>query len=218
MKIVDASYEIMNPFSDYMTNEQYFECMQRHIEKVGRTCYKSEGMIKDNSYKSFVSGLIQRGHLAMVEHSSLTVKFTCDRGVSHEIVRHRIASYAQESTRYCNYTQGKFGGEITVIKPFMLVEGTDEYWAWYNACASAEVEYNRLIALGVKPEIARGVLPNSLKTEIIVTMNLREWRHFFELRALDKTGRAHPQIKEVAGKLLAELEDKMPVVFKFEKE
>lgn len=102
MQVVKASYEIMNPFSEYMTNGEYFTCLQKHIEKIGRVCYKSEDKITENSFEQFLRNLIDRGHEAMLEHSSISVKFTVDRGVSHELVRHRMASFAQESTRYCN--------------------------------------------------------------------------------------------------------------------
>ena len=220
MKIVPSGYEIMNPFAEVMTNKNYMTYLVKHIEKIGRTCYKSEDKITETSHERFVRGLINRGHTAMIEHASITVKFTCDRGISHEIVRHRVASFAQESTRYCNYSKGQFGGEISVIAPpfdnndpQLSIESLEEYMAWEQACLEAEKQYFRLIELGVKPELARDVLPTSTKTEVVVTMNLREWRHFFELRALDRTGKAHPQIKELAIPLLREFGNYMPCVF-----
>jgi len=150
------------------------------------------------------------GNCAMIEHFNISVKFICDRGVTHEIVRHRIASYAQESTRYCNYNQEKFGKEITVIKPLFWNEESKQFQSWRIGCLQAEITYFELLALGASPQEARSVLPNSLKTEIVVTMNLRELRHFFRLRTA-KT--AHPQMREVAIMLLEELRGKIPVIF-----
>lgn len=180
------------------------------IEKAGRTAYKSEDKITDTSSKAFIMMIISRGHLSVLEHQSVTVRIICDRGISHEIVRHRIAAYTQESTRYCNYTKGKFGNEITVIKPCTLLEETESYKAWEEAMQNAEEAYNKMIALGNSPQIARSVLPNSLKTEIVVTMNLREWRHFFTLRT---SIAAHPQMREIAVPLLQEFQNMIPVVF-----
>jgi thymidylate synthase (FAD) len=146
----------------------------------------------------------------MIEHQSITVKFICDRGVSHEIVRHRIASFAQESTRYCNYSQDKFGKEITIIEPYCFGKDSTEYSIWYNLCKQSEIAYNQLIEVGISPQMARSILPNSLKTEIVVTMNLREWRHFFKLRTENV---AHPQMRQVAIPALLELRKCLPVVF-----
>ena len=147
-------------------------------------------------------------------HEKITVRFICDRGVTHELVRHRIASYSQESTRYCNYCNDKFGNELTFIRPCFWDENTEDGKAkmavWKEAMENIEKEYNQLISMGAKPEEARSILPNSLKTEIVVTMNLRSWRHFFELRTSE---RAHPQIRQIANALLAELKTQLPVIF-----
>ena len=166
----------------------------KFIERVGRTCYKSEDKITEDSEsaKRFVRMLIERGHEAMLEHSILTVRFIVDRGISHEIVRHRIASYAQESTRYCNYSKDKFSNEITVIRPVDIQEGTPEYRDWLEAMEAAEKYYFALLADGCKPQTARSVLPTCTKTEIMVTMNLREWRQFLRLRSDEA---AHPDIQ-----------------------
>jgi len=145
-----------------------------------------------------------------LEHFSFTVKFICDRGVSHEIVRHRIASYSQESTRYCNYSKGEFNGEITVIEPCFLVPGTTGYDIWYRACQMAEQYYFSMLDWGCSPQEARAVLPNSLKTELVMTANIREWRHFLKLRT---SPAAHLQMREVASLLLKELKQKVPVLF-----
>ena len=128
-------------------------------------------------------------------HEDVSVKFICDRGVTHEIVRHRPASFCQESTRYCNYSNGKFGGEITVIKPCFFKENSTRYLNWFVACESAETAYNAILEDGGTPQEARDVLPNSLKTELIMTAPLMEWCHFFNLRM---SPAAHPQMQEVA--------------------
>lgn len=148
------------------------------------------------------SDLLTSGEKAA--HSVATFIFVCDRGVSHELVRHRVMSFTQESTRYCNYSKGQFGGEITVIRPFFFDTGIGNasnslvYEEWKRSCERAERAYMKLLEYGATPQQARTVLPNSLKTEIVMTGNYREWRHFFELRACDKTGPAHPQMKQVA--------------------
>ena len=319
MKIIEPSVEIMRTGLEveFITPEQ-------HIEKVGRTCYKSEDKITNESAAQFVSNLVKRGHEAMIEHYSLifktnatyyeeikadwdlllhngnlyeknehlvkdilrpylrftdqmaddgemrciisgnmrawrdftkacishfgfiprymhgivrnypiffsefndyippvisntilipiyakdllpgierkthmdiTVKFICDRGVSHEMVRHRVASFAQESTRYCNYSQEKFGNEITVIRPSWCSEADSIYYVWRDCCSDAETSYFSLLRDGATPQEARSVLPNSLKTEVIVTMNPDGWNHFFELRC---AAGAHPDMREVA--------------------
>lgn len=205
MKIIKPSFEILTPIDR--------ESICKQIELVARTCYKSEDQITDTSAPKMVKGLISRQHLAMIEHAHISVKFVCDRGVSHEIVRHRIASYAQESTRYCNYSLGKHGNEITVIEPFFFKEGTPEYAAWYSACEFSEKMYMDLLSMGRTPQEARSVLPNSLKTEIVVTMDLREWIHFFNLRAVGTTGAPHPQMKESALPVLAAFAEALPEVF-----
>ncbi len=182
----------------------------KQIEQAGRTAYKSEDKITDDSASKFISSIINRGHLSVIEHQSITVRVICDRGVTHEIVRHRIASYTQESTRYCNYTKGKFGNQITVIKPCFWNENDEKYRIWKQTIEGIEKAYNELISLGATPQEARSVLPNSLKTEIVVTMNLREWRHFFELRTASG---AHPQMREIAIPMLNEFKKKVPVIF-----
>lgn len=168
---------------------------------------------QNRSARNFVRGLIKRGHEAMIEHASMTVKFTVDRGVSHELVRHRIASFAQESTRYCRYSDSKFGNEITVIKPCFWKEGSYKYTAWLDAMMYAERYYFDLLDAGAKPEEARTVLPNSLKTELIVTADFREWRQIFKLRAAGTTGKPHPQMQEVMIPLLKQCQDLMPELF-----
>lgn len=189
-----------------LTQEQIL----KHLEKAGRVCYKSEDKISDESAEKFIKNILKRGHESVIEHASLTVRVVCDRGVSHEIVRHRIASYSQESTRYCNYFTDKFSNELTLIKPCFWEEGSKEYLLWKNVMAEIENTYNELIAVGAKPQEARAVLPNSLKTEIVMTMNLREWRHFLRLRT---SASAHPQMQQVALMIYDTFVEKFPVFF-----
>lgn len=218
MKSLKAGYEILTPISENGLREL------QHIEKIGRVCYKSEGNITEDgeSAKKFVKMLINRGHEAMLEHSTLSVKFTVDRGVSHEIVRHRIASFAQESTRYVNYSLDKFGSEVNYIdieEGIRLDNKMKDLDAetiarivalWRDAMEGAEWYYMNMLELGATPQIARSVLPNSTKTELTVTANYREWRNFFKLRT-EKV--AHPQMREVTIPLLEELKEKLPVIF-----
>jgi thymidylate synthase (FAD) len=202
MRIITPSFEVLSVLEPR-------EIMQS-IEHYGRVCYKSEDKATDDTASSFVERIIESGHESVIEHEKITVKIVCDRGVSHEIVRHRIASYSQESTRYCNYYQNRFGRELTVIKPCFWEDGSPEYLLWVEIMQNIEDIYNKLINFGAKPEEARSVLPNSLKTEIVVTMNLREWRHFFRLRTSPK---AHPQMQEIAIPLLKHFQYVLPVVF-----
>ena len=218
MKIQKANYEILTPISEGGIREL------QHIERIGRVCYKSEDKITEDgeSAKKFVKMLINAHHEAMIEHSTLSVMFTVDRGVSHEMVRHRIASFAQESTRYVNYSKDKFGNEINVIdlRPGieldrkmsgMSAEVIDAVLKeWEQAMIDAEKHYMRLIELGATAQIARSVLPNSTKTNITITANYREWRNYFRLRT---AGDAHPQIREVSVPLLMELKERIPVIF-----
>lgn len=202
MRIIEPSVEILTPIDG--------EAILKMLEAVGRTCYKSEDKIKEGSAEKFISNIVKRGHEAVIEHYNITVKFICDRGVTHEIVRHRLASYCQESTRYCNYANDKFNGEITVIKPMFLEVGTDGWELWHDACAMAEKFYFDLLDFGCTPQEARAVLPNSLKTELVMTANIREFRHFFNLRC---SKAAHPQMREVANMLLKEFKERIPVLF-----
>lgn len=218
MKMIKAGYEILTPISEGGISEL------QHIEKIGRVCYKSEDRISEDgeSAKKFVSMLIKNGHEAMIEHSSLSVKFTVDRGVSHELVRHRIASFAQESTRFCNYSKDKFGAECNFIdlRPGIELDNKCGKMSageigllmreWMLSMEDAERHYMNMLELGATPQIARSVLPNSTKTEITITANYREWRNFFKLRV---PATVHPQMREVTKPLLTELNEKLPVIF-----
>lgn len=215
MKIINPSTHLYVN-GQPLTSETGISLLQA-IERIGRTCYKSEDRITEDSYEAFVRNLIKRGHLSVIEHCSVTADIICDRGVTHEIVRHRIGSYSQESTRYCNYSADKYGNEITVIDPGTAFGWSDDTPAaiakrneWTAACLVAEVQYLQMLENGASPQEARAVLPNSLKTEIWVTYNLREWRHFFHLRCAPA---AHPQMQEVARMLLAEMAAYVPIVF-----
>ena len=225
MKIIKPSVEIMTPIDG--------EYILKHIEKCGRVCYKSESNITNDSAFKFIKGVIKSGHLSVIEHFSITVKFIFDRGVTHQMVRHRIASYSQESTRYCNYSKDKFNNQLTFIAPSWVDERiVGEYdikWSgvyghdlpinnqldkpsnrWFWSMARAERDYNELIAEGWPPEKARSILPNSLKSEIVITANPRTFREFLQLITY-KT--SHPSMREVANKLLREFQNKIPVMF-----
>jgi len=185
-----------------------YKSIDKWLEKVGRTCYKSEDKITEESAPKFVRMISKRGHHAMIEHAVASARIVGDRGLTHELVRHRIASFAQESTRYCNYTKGKFGQEISVIlQPGLNEEQTKE---WEQAMFDAEKHYFRLIELGVKPQMARSVLPIGLKAEIVITANLREWIWIFEMRCSEF---AHPIIREVCLNILNEFNNRLPCIY-----
>lgn len=206
MQIVPQSHEIM-----YITGGGGLETL-KCLERAARTCYKSEDRITADSALAMVKDLRNRKHGAMLEFADLWVKCVTDRGVSHELVRHRIASYAQESTRYCNY--GKLG-EIRVILPPELDDRTAEdlgdlYHQWWHAIAAAETSYLTLLKLDVSPQIARSVLPTCLKTEINIKANLREWRHIFTERT---SKAAHPQMRRLMTGILREARQRIPIIF-----
>lgn len=209
MILVKPSFEILN-----------VNASLELIERAGRTCYKSESKVGEFHTAEFIQSIIKRGHESVIEHSSVMVKIICDRGVTHEIVRHRLASYSQESTRYCNY-----GGGVTfVIPPWTsFLEGEYHHifcakWdipfnaeqVWFSSMLDHEDQYIALLDLGWTPQQARSVLPNSLKTEIVMTANLREWRHFFKLRC---TPAAHPQMREIAIPMLESFRHLVPIIF-----
>lgn len=212
MKLIKPFFTVLNP-NDLA--RATFE-----IEVAARTCYKSESKIKVGSDIDLVTKLIARGHEAMLEFGpSIQVRFICDRGVSHELVRHRLCSFAQESTRYCNYAN-KEHIEFIIPEwtdfevgdpPMQLIGDTDPKWIWLNAMQKAEDSYLSLSAFGWKPQQARSVLPNSLKTEIVVKANIREWRHIFRLRG---SYAAHPQMRELMIPLFKEFNKISPILFK----
>lgn len=220
MKLIKPSYQIL-------TDIQPDQILTR-IERAGRTCYKSEDKITTESAEKFVASLIKSGHESVIEHESFSVKFVCDRGVSHELVRHRLASFSQESTRYCNYSKDKFDNQLTFIIPCWFTSDyntsmnfcngyydnglppRDEI-IWLNSMQLVEGQYNKLIRdFDWTPQQARSILPNSLKTEVVVTANLREWRLILKQRT---SHAAHPQMWELMLPLLEELKQKLPVIF-----
>ena len=202
MKIIEPSVEL--------AQELNAAEIMRHIERAGRVCYKSESNISDTSAEKFIANIIKSGHESVIEHVSITFKIICDRGITHEIVRHRLASYSQESSRYCDYSGDKFGGELTFIKPCYWNDDDENYLLWRQTMAVIEQVYLKMRENGVRPEQARAILPNSLKTEIFMTANLREWRHFLKLRT---SKRAHPQMRQIALKIFEILNSNLPIIF-----
>lgn len=205
MRIIEPSYEILTPING--------DEVLKAIEKVARTCYKSEDKIGEGTAERMTAMLIKNKHEAMIEFFDITVKFTHNRGFTHEMVRHRLCSFAQESSRYCNYSEDKFGNEITVIKPYWLTpdcSNQSSFDEWYTAVSTSERQYFKLLACGLQAQAARGILPNDLKTEINVKANLREWRTIFKLRTAPS---AHPDMRRVMIPLLEELRVKIPVIF-----
>jgi len=222
MKIIKPSIEILTITPNIL----------QLIEKAGRTCYKSEANITEDSAQKFIKGLLKRGHESVIEHGVVTVRIICDRGVLFEFTRHRIASFSVESTRYCNYgnkdiefiepcfwkltnikiIKNKYSNklELLELKPGKNTNDDDNFSDWFFAIKVSEELYKGLIKRGATPQEARSVLPNSLKTEIVVTMNLRSWRHFLKLRYANS---AHPQMREIAFMILKEFKQKIPIVF-----
>lgn len=185
---------------------------ERVIERAGRVCWKSEDRITDTSHVAFIRMLLDpsRKHESVLEHASAGFLIQTDRGVSHELVRHRIASFSQTSTRYVNYVDGKFGEEISVVKPVDLPSEGQEFIHWRDLCNDAEWAYTNMIERGAKPQVARSVLPTCLATEVVMTANFREWRHFLKLRLAPS---AHPDMRVVAGLIRDQLIELAPTVF-----
>jgi thymidylate synthase (FAD) len=207
MKLIKQSHEILYP----QTNADWDRELQL-IEFAGRTAYKSEDKITEISHTKFNESIIRRGHEAVIEFGNMVVKFITDRGISHEIVRHRLCSFLQESTRYCNYSQDKFGNEITVVSPSTwLAWPADVKVDWEDAMKRCEKDYFDMLKNGSTPQQARAVLPNSLKTEIVVKANFREWRHIFKLRAISNA--AHPDMRALMTPLYEACRNLCPEIF-----
>lgn len=225
MKIVKPKIEILDNIDGLQ--------ILKKIELIGRVCYKSEDKITENSCYKFVEILLSNGHESVIEHVNISVRIICDRGVSHELVRHRIASFSQSSTRYCNYSntemefiepcfwknnkhsqivdfKGKSYIESHAIGIDSLSNDDKKLIKWYRLLNESEKAYNELISLGATPQEARSILPNSLKTEIVITCNLREWRHILKLRCSKK---AHPQAREIFLMILQQFSNKIPIIF-----
>jgi thymidylate synthase (FAD) len=218
MKTIKQSYEILFPSANYGCEKDGCEFPNARfireaklIELAGRTAYKSEDKISDTSYDAFIRGIIKRGHEAVIEFGTMEVKFTTNRGVTHELVRHRLCSFLQESTRYCNYSKDNFDNEITVIEPATWNEySPEDQQDWRETIEFAEKKYLAMIARGRSPQQARGILPNDLKTEICVRTNFREWRQIFRLRCASN---AHPDIRTLMIPLRDECVKKLSCVF-----
>ena len=202
VKIAAPKVEVLTPLDG--------DAILKHLELCARNCYISEDKITADSARQMVRKLLELGHEAMIEHYNLTVKLTCDMGVYKDLTRHRHVSYAIESTRYCNYSKGKFGNELTVMKPCHIKEGTPEYQIWLSTMETIEKNYNAMAELGCKPDQLRMLLPHSIKADVIMTANLREWRHIFKLRCAPA---AHPTVQEVMKMLLGTLKREIPVIF-----
>lgn len=200
-----SKIEIIEP-SVILYQDKNSEDILISIERAGRTCYKSEDKITPGSAKEFVKAILKRGHESVIEHEKVTVRVICDRGVTHEIVRHRIGSYSQESTRYVNY----MNKPMQFIKPCFWCRESINYGVWKQSITLSAMAYEALINDKASPQEARSVLPNSLKTEIVITYNLREWRHFFKLRCSKV---AHPQMRQVANLILKEMKAYLPEIF-----
>ena len=206
MIIIEPSYSFETPIYG-----GHGRALIKLIELSARTCYKSECKATDSSASEFVRKICQvKKHASVMEHASATVRFIVDRGVSHELVRHRLAAYSQESTLYCNYSKEQFGNQITVIRPVFWEPNTPAYNLWKMTCESAEHGYFQLLKSGATAQQARSVLPNSLKTEVVMTANLREWRHVLSLRA---SSAAHPQMQQLMRPLLAAFTEHLPELF-----
>ena len=198
MKIINQTFEILTPIDS--------DRILKNLEKIGRVSYKSEDLITEDSAKKFIKKIIENRHETVIEHENISIKVITDRGVSHEIVRHRIASYIQESTRYCNYSKEKFGNEIVYIKPVDFELSCSDI----ELLEKIEQHYLTRLEEGLTPQQARYFLPNGLKTEIVITMNLREWRHFFKLRTAKA---AHPQMRAMAKNILNKLNGIVAIIF-----
>lgn len=207
MKIVKPSFEILSG-----TSQDFIVDQLKIIELAGRNCYKSEDKICEGSHDKMIGMLRSKKHLSVLEHGNMTVRIIGSRGMSHQLVRHRIAAYSQESQRYCNYSKGKFDNEVVFVEPVGFDKWDEKVQESFNqGLLSAEKYYLELLDQGLKAEDARGVLPNQAKTEVVVTMNLRSWMHFFEMRC-DK--HAQTEIRFLAKGILKEFHKLMPVIFK----
>ena len=199
MKIIDPYFEVL-----HMADKDEILNL---LEKAARTCYKSEDKIAQGSAEQLLKRLMKTGHESVIEHISITVRLICDRGITHEIVRHRLCSFSQESTRYANYSKDKFGSEISVIRPFFFKTGSEKYKLLEKSMQASEDAYLNLLKNGAKAQEARSVLPNSLKADIVITANIREWRHILKLRC---SKASHPQIRQSMLPILDHFNKKLP--------
>jgi len=207
MKIVEQSFSFEYP----ITSEDWLR-EARLIENAGRTSHKSEDKITDSSYTSFIKKLFMLKHDSVFEFGNMVVRFVTTRSVTHELVRHRLCSFIQESQRYVDYSKDKFGKEITFVKPIQFVnENSEEYAIWFYGCKEAEERYFDMLKIGVSAQNARSILPNSAKTEIVVKTNWREWALIFKQRAISRA--AHPDMRALMIPLYQECRKQCPEVF-----
>lgn len=202
VKVVEPSMEIWTPLDN--------NYIMRFLERCARNCYKSEGMINDDSAERMIRKLIELKHDAMLEHYSITVKMTCDLGCYKDITRHRHASFAIESTRWCNYAKDKFGSEISVVRPINMEVGSDIYNAWLKNCEDMEKSYLDVMSKGGTVDQGRMILNQSTKADVIMTCNIREWRHVLRLRC-EKS--VHPTVQNIMRMILIEFKKHLPVLF-----
>jgi thymidylate synthase (FAD) len=210
--------QVIEPSFDILSGPEVLYNVIVDLERIGRVCYKSEDKINEDSSSRFITQIVKSGHHSVLEHQSITVRFIHNRGFTHELVRHRLASYSQESTRYCNYSKDKFGNELTFIKPYWWDDESVSYIGgarayWQNTMEDIEKRYLGMLNCMLSPQAARGILPNDLKTEIIMTANLREWMHVFKLRTANA---AHPDMRRVMKPLQKELHQRLPEIFTVE--
>lgn len=204
VKIINPSVEIVSEVNP--------DVMLKTIEKAARTCYKTENNISEDTSSAvkMITKLIDLGHTAMIEFADIHVKLITDTGVLKDLSRHRHCSFAVESTRYCNYSKGKFGTELTFIKPCNMDENSGIYHTWLKTMNDIEKAYMQMAQNGALPDQLRMILPHSLKTEINMKCNMREWRYILKLRC---SKAAHPSVREVMLMLLNEFHSKIPVLF-----
>lgn len=201
MKLIEPSIQI---------EKVDYKQMMKNLERACRTCYRSEGKITEESYKTLLKNCINRGHESILEHEKVTIRMVCDIGVYKDLTRHRIASFSIESTRYCNYGKDKFDHQIKFIKPVNIQEGTETYVGWYKTCQAIEENYINMSNAGATPDQLRMILPHSTAAEVTMTANIREWKHIFSLRCTNHT---HPAVEQVMIPLLLHFKKEMPEIF-----
>jgi thymidylate synthase (FAD) len=187
-----------------------YKQVMKNLERACRTCYRSEGKITEESYKTLLKNCINRGHESILEHEKVTIRMLCDIGVYKDLTRHRIASFSIESTRYCNYGKDKFDNQIKFIKPVNMEEGTELYNKWYDTCKIIEQNYIEMSKLEATPDQLRMMLPHSTAAEVTMTANIREWKHIFSLRCTKHT---HPAVEQLMIPLLLKFKKEMPEIF-----
>lgn len=201
MKIIEPSIQV---------EKVDYKQIMKNLERACRTCYRSEGKITEESYKTLLKNCINRGHESILEHEKVTIRMVCDIGVYKDLTRHRIASFSIESTRYCNYGKDKFDNQIKFIKPVNIEEGTELYDKWYNTCKIIEENYIEMSRLEATPDQLRMLLPHSTAAEVTMTANIREWKHIFSLRC---TRHTHPAVEQLMIPLLLKFKEEMPEIF-----